>query len=120
MQTASRLALLGSALAFAGCGERAAAAPLTAAKPVGDANTGSVVQVADCEDWNAGTREEQEATVVALRRQLTPTHSKDAASPLPDGKAFEILEKSCSVDYGASLRLYKLYARAQGFAPLSQ
>ena len=107
-----------AALALAGCGENAAAP--SAAKPVGHESAGSVVQFADCTDWRAGTRSEREATVQALRGQLTPQRSQTAASPLSDERAYAIFEKACAPVYSQSLRLYKLYARAQGFAPLSQ
>ena len=123
---AGRLAVLAcAAVALAGCGDGAPAPPATAkaagdVQPVGDPTGGSVVQVADCDDWNAGTRAERVATVEALRGQLTPQHSTTAASPLGDERAYEILEKACSPDFAGSLRLYKLYARAQGFAPLSE
>ena len=115
MRTASALLL---ALVVAGCGGDRAAAP--DAKPVGHSSAGSVVQYADCSDWVAGSRAEREATVVALRGQLTPTHSETAASPLPDEQAYALLDKSCAQTYARSMRLYKLYARAQGFAPLTQ
>ena len=119
-----------AALAAAGCGENggdgdtdgAAAAQAAATPevtPVGDEVTGSVVQYADCDDWNAGSEPARRATVEKLRGQLTPTQSKDARSPLSDERAYEILEKACSPDYAGSLRLYKLYARAQGYAPLA-
>ena len=117
MRTASGAFLVMLARVAAGGGDRAAA---PAAEPVGHASAGSVVQYADCDDWRAGTRAEREATVVVLRGQLTPTHSKDASSPLSDERAYELLDKSCSQDYASSMRLYKLYARAQGFSPLSQ
>ena len=55
-----------------------------------------------------------------LRRQLTPQTSKTAESPLADERAYEILQKTCGPDYADSLRLYKLYVRAQAFAPLNE
>lgn len=120
------MTLLAAALVAAGCGSdrdeastegKAAATP--AAKPVGKESQGSVVQYADCGDWLKGTRAEKEATIDVLRGQLTPQRSKTAASPLSDERAFGILEKTCTESGIASLRLYKLYARAQGFAPLA-
>lgn len=79
-----------------------------------------MVQFADCDDWRAGTAAEREATVVALRGQLTPQTSATAESPLSDERAYEILQKACTPGYAGSLRLYKLYVRAQAFAPLSE
>ena len=111
--------LAATALVAAGCGSDApkrSAAP--AAKPVGTENQGSVVQFADCADWNRGSAAEKQATVVALRGQLTPQRSADAASPLPDDRAFDIIEKTCTEGGIDSLRLYKLYVRVQAYAPV--
>ena len=116
-----------AALAVAGCGEErasgggdvAATAGTSEVKPVGEESAGSVVQFADCSDWNAGSVAERRVTVEKIRGQLTPQSSADATSPLSDERAYEIFEKACAQDYAASLRLYKLYARAQGFAPLN-
>ncbi len=88
-------------------------------KPVGPEIAGSVVQYADCADWRAGSPADRRQTVIALRGQLTPQGSETAESPLPDERAYEVLQKSCKLGYNGSLRLYKLYARAQGFAPLT-
>lgn len=89
------------------------------AQPVGEESAGSVTQYADCEDWRKGSEDERRATVVELRGQLTPQTSETAESPLPDDRAYEILQKACKPSFSASLRLYKLYVRAQGFAPLT-
>jgi hypothetical protein len=90
------------------------------AKSVGPRIAGSVVQYADCGDWRKGTRREREATIEELRDQLTQQSQRDTASPLPDAKAYRILTKSCSQSYASSLRLYKMFAKAQGFAPLGE
>ena len=108
--------------ATAGCGDngetkRSDAAPV---KAVGKETAGSVVQFADCGDWRAGSRAERFVTIQQLRGQLTPQRSTSAASPLPDARAYELIEKSCAPVWAKSLRLYKLYVRMQGFAPLNQ
>ncbi len=117
------LAALVAAAAVSGCGddERAAskaASSAQTAKPVGKESAGSVVQFADCGDWQRGTHAERIATVVAIRGQLTPQRSPNAASPLPDDEALTLLSDVCKDEALSSLRLYKLYARMQGFAPL--
>jgi hypothetical protein len=89
-------------------------------KPVGEESQGSVVQYADCGDWRGGTRAERMVTVEALRGQLTPQRSATAASPLSDERAYALLQRACSPSYAESLRLYKLYVKMQGFAPLAQ
>jgi hypothetical protein len=111
------LAAAAAAAALGGCGGDD---DEPAADPVGEKSAGSVVQYADCRDWRGGTVAEREATVEALRRQLTPEASETAESPLSDERAYEILQRACSQDYARSMRLYKLYVRAQGFAPLSE
>jgi hypothetical protein len=88
------------------------------AKPVGLSSAGSVVQFADCGDWQKATEAERYATVRALRGQLTPQRSRTASSPLPDERAFAAFNKTCASPGAESLRLYKLYVRMQGFAPL--
>jgi hypothetical protein len=106
--------------AAAGCGEKAGSSRSAAVKPVGRESAGSVVQFADCGDWRRGSRAERMVTIERLRGQLTPQRSKTAASPLRDERAYELIQKACAPAYAESLRLYKLYVRMQGFAPLSQ
>jgi hypothetical protein len=118
----ARPALLAAAIAVSalvsGCGDEPARSK--PANPVGEPSAGSVVQFADCGDWRKGTRAERFATIEELRGQLTPQGSATARSPLRDERAYEILEKACRPGFARSLRLYKLYVRAQGFAPLSE
>jgi hypothetical protein len=110
-----------AAVAAAGCGDDPAPPSSPAgAQPVGRESAGSVVQFADCGDWREGTRAERYATVRALRGQLTPQQSETAESPLPDERAYALLDKTCSTGNVESLRLYQLYARMQSFAPLME
>ncbi|HET8820044.1 MAG TPA: hypothetical protein VFM57_00720 [Thermoleophilaceae bacterium] len=111
-------ALVGAAF-FAGCGGDEETPPAKAAMPVGNPSAGSVVQFADCGDWRRGSAAARVATIKELRGQLTPQSSRTATSPLADERAYEILNRACKFETAASLRLYKLYVRAQGFAPLS-
>lgn len=111
------LALAAAGLAGCGGGDESRGG---AVKPLGHESAGSVVQFADCADWRGGTRAERMATVRALRGQLTPQRSASAASPLRDDRAYALISKACTPDFAASLRLYKLYVRMQGFAPLSE
>ena len=118
------LALVAAVTVVVGCGGEDEEAPAASAdKPaesVGRRSAGSVVQFADCDDWRRGSRAEREVTVVELRDQLTIQGERSNASPLADDRAYEIIEKACRPDFAGSLRLYKLYARAQGFAPLNE
>jgi hypothetical protein len=124
MRTRWWVAAVLAATAPAGCGgereeaRRASAAP--SVKPVGIERAGSVAQFADCGDWRAGTPAARMATIAQLRGQLTPQRSRTAASPLPDERAYGVFEKACAPAWAESLRLYKLYVRVQGFAPLTE
>jgi hypothetical protein len=89
-------------------------------KPVGKESAGSVVQFADCGDWRRGSRAERVVTIERLRGQLTPQRSTTAASPLSDERAYRLFQKVCAPAHAESLRLYKLYVRMQGFAPLAE
>jgi hypothetical protein len=113
--------LVAAAIAIAGCGgdgdgESADSAPQ--ADGVGEVvRANSTVQFANCRDWRRGSEDERYATIAGIRGQLTPQGSETAASALPDSVAYEIFDKTCA-DGSGSLRLYKLYAPAQAFAPL--
>ena len=113
------VAVLAAAAFLAGCGDQGSPSGRSA-KPVGNPSAGSVVQFADCGDWRRGSTAERFATIKELRGQLTPQTSPTAASPLADERAYEILDRACRFETAESLRLYKLYVRAQGFAPLSE
>jgi hypothetical protein len=115
---AGAAAALVVAVAAASCGEEDAGSPSAGATPVGHPSGGTTVQFADCADWQRGSEAERYATVEALRGQLTPQRSKTAASPLPDERAVATFNKTCATPGAESLRLYKLYVRVQGFAPL--
>ena len=121
MRAATATFLAAAALGLvAGCGgddDDEQAAP---AKPAGKEITGSVVQYADCRDWRRATAEERKATIVELRNTLTPQDDPTPESALDDDRAYENFQTACAQPYARSLRLYKLYVRAQGFAPLSE
>ncbi len=102
------------------CGEGAddsPAEPSSQGLP-GPVRANSTAQFANCRDWRRGTEEERYATIADIRGQLTPQRSPTAASDLPDSAAYEMFEKVCASEGSDSLRLYKLYAPAQAFAPL--
>ena len=85
---------------------------------VGPVRANSTAQFASCADWRRGSEEERYATIADIRGQLTVQTDPDATSDLPDDAAYAMFEKVCALSYSDSLRLYKLYARAQAFAPL--
>ena len=59
------------------------------------------------------------ATIEDIRGQLTPQSSETAESDLSDEAAYELFDHTCANDFAADLRLYKLYAHARAFAPLT-
>ena len=59
------------------------------------------------------------ATIEDIRGQLTPQSSESAVSDLSDEEAYRLFQRVCVNDFSDELRLYKLYARAQAFAPLT-
>jgi hypothetical protein len=85
---------------------------------VGLMSGNSTAQFANCRDWRGGSVKRRYATIEDIRGQLTPQSSKSAESDLSDEDAYRIFQHVCSNDYSDELRLYKLYARAQAFAPL--
>jgi hypothetical protein len=111
-------AALLAALAVTGCGE--GDEPRAKAKPVGEVLAGSVAPLAQCRDWNAGTREERLATIEDIREQVNLQDSAVKTPELSDKAAYRILNTTCHRDFAGSFRLYKLYARATSFAPYTQ
>ena len=111
--------MLPALIALAGCGGGEDEQRSQAAKPLGLESAGATVQFADCGDWRGGSRAERFATIAQLRGHLTPQRSTTAASPLADDRAYAAFERMCRPSYAESLRLYKMYVRLQGFAPLS-
>lgn len=119
-----RTALALAAVTLAGCGAGAEKSTSGKAEPeagsgVGIVRAGSTAQFADCNDWRRGTSQQRYVTIKSIRGQLTPQRSESARSALSDDAAYRIFDKTCSSGIADSLRLYKLYARAQGFARLA-
>jgi hypothetical protein len=112
------VALAGAALVGCGGQEEPEPEPSSAVAGVGEVRALSTAQFANCSDWRGGSEAERYATIEDIRGQLTPQSSTTAASDLADEDAYRIFEGVCANDYSDALRLYKLYARAQAFAPL--
>lgn len=122
-----RLAVLSAgavalALAAAGCGDGdtgdGSAEP--EAEPVGQELGGSVASLANCRDWVEGTKDEKLATIEAIRAQLNRGDAGVDAPPLSDEEALGVFNGACSESFASDFRLYVLYARAAGFAPLTR
>lgn len=79
---------------------------------VGRVSGGSTATFADCKAWRRGTVLERYATIAEIRGE--------PEGDLDDDAAYKILDKICASSFSDSLRLYKLYARAEAFAPLGE
>jgi hypothetical protein len=86
---------------------------------VGLVRGNSTAQFANCRDWRGGSVRRRYATIEDIRGQLTPQSSESAASDLSDEEAYRIFQRVCANGFSDELRLYKLYAHAQAFAPLT-
>ena len=115
-------AVLVAAVALAGCGADDGTGEETGAagvEGVGIVRAGSTAQFANCRDWREGSEADRYATIEDIRGQLTPQGAETAESDLSDEAAYELFQHACKEQYADKLRLYKLYARAQAFAPLT-
>jgi hypothetical protein len=124
-RTGLTVLMLAAAVALPACGgtdHDGAAGPDRDAsvdiRGVGLMSGNSTAQFANCRDWRGGSMKRRYATIEDIRGQLTPQSSESAESDLSDEDAYRIFQHVCSNDYSDELRLYKLYARAQAFAPL--
>jgi hypothetical protein len=115
------LAAVAAVVALAGCGGSDEEGGSTRAEVagVGIVRAGSTAQFANCRSWRRGTVEERYATIEDIRGQLTPQTAETAESDLSDKAAYQLFQHVCANEFAADIRLYKLYARAQAFAPLS-
>ena len=122
MTRAAGTLALAAALVLAGCGgdPEPADQAKREAKPVGQVLVGSVAQMAQCSDWNGGTRAQRVATIHDIRRQINLKDSAVQTPELSDDAAYEVLDNTCARDFAGSFRLYKLYARAASFAPFTE
>ena len=114
-------AALLAALLLASCGgDSDGSAEKKEAKPVGQMLAGSVAPTAQCRDWEGGNRAERLATIDDIREQINLKDSAVQTPELSDKAAYRILDTICSRPYAAGFRLYKLYARADSFAPFAE
>jgi hypothetical protein len=118
------LVLVAALVALPACGEKGDSASRDDGEPVDIRGVGlavgnSTAQFANCGDWRKGSVKQRYATIEDIRGQLTPQRSRSAASDLSDEAAYRIFQHTCAAGFSDKLRLYKLYAHAQGFAPLT-
>jgi len=87
---------------------------------VGENLAGSVAPLVECRDWNGATEEEKLATIEDVRSQVSRQDVGIDAPVLSDEEALTIFDNTCEPVWAQGFRLYKLYARAVGFAPLAR
>jgi hypothetical protein len=119
------IVLVAAAVALPACGadhdssRRDQGAPVDI-RGVGLVRGNSTAQFANCRDWRQGSVKQRYATIRDIRGQLTPQSSGTAESDLSDEAAYRVFQHACAAGFSDELRLYKLYARAQAFAPLTK
>ena len=93
-------------------------APAPAVRALGQQVGGSVAPLAQCSDWRGGAYARKLATIADIRGQVNRDDTGIKAPPLSDTEAMALFDNACAETYAGSFRLYVLYARAAGFAPL--
>ena len=119
------LVLVAAVVALPACGADGDGASRHTGAPVDIRGVGlvrgnSTAQFANCRDWRQGSVKQRYATIHDIRGQLTPQSSRTAESDLSDEAAYRVFQHACAADFSDKLRLYKLYAHAQAFAPLTK
>jgi hypothetical protein len=89
-----------------------------AVRALGQQVGGSVAPLAQCSDWRGGAYARKLATIADIRGQVNRDDTGIKAPPLSDAEAMAVFDNACAEKYAGSFRLYVLYARAAGFAPL--
>lgn len=83
---------------------------------LGEVRVGSAAQLAQCRDWNAGTSEQQLETLEEIKAAINLKDGPVETPELSDEAALDVIDSTCSNDFADGFRLYKVYARAAGFA----
>lgn len=91
---------------------------VSSGEPLGEETAGSVAPLAQCRDWNRGNEADKLATIEDIRSQVNLEDSGIDAPPLSDEEAMELFDGACAAPYAQGFRLYILYARGAGYAPL--
>ena len=107
-----------AAVAAAGLGFAAIGNGSEKAEPLGDELGGSVAMLADCDAWKGGSRARKVATIEAIRNQVSRDDTGVDTPPLSDEEALELFDGECEPPYAGGFRLYVMYSRAAGYAPL--
>jgi hypothetical protein len=80
---------------------------------------GASIRSANCADWEKGTIDERQGTVVRLRKFASGPVGSSATIQrgpvLSDQRAYELLQSYCANRFARGFKLYKLYERAAAF-----
>ena len=106
-------AAVAAALGLAACGDER-----PAAEPLGQKVGGSVATLVNCGDWAGGPRARKLATIADIRNQVSRDDTGIETPPLSDSEAMRLFDRECAKTYARGFRLYVMYARAAGWAPL--
>lgn len=101
-------------------GESTDVVDISESGPVGEVLAGSVASLVECRDWNEADEGQRLATIEDVRSQQHPEDPGVEEPALTDEEAAELFDTACEPDYAQGFRLYKLYARAAGFVPLTR
>ena len=107
------------ALGAAACGADSDDAP----KPLSPSATSAPARSPSspsARDWTAGSREERVATVEVIKAAINLEDGTGETPELSDEEAYRVIDTTCAEDFAASFRLYKVYARATGFASFAE
>lgn len=88
--------------------------------PVGEVLAGSAAYLVECRDWNDADEGQRLATIEDVRSQQHPEDPGIEEPALTDEEAAQFFDTACEPEYAQGFRLYKLYARAAGFLPLTR
>ena len=83
---------------------------------LGEQRIGSGAQLVQCRDWNQGTREQQLETLHQIKEAINLEDAPVETPELSDEAAVEVFDSTCARGFADGFRLYKIYARAAGFA----
>ncbi len=93
-------------------------APAPAVRALGQQVGGSVASLAQCGDWPAARAHASLRRSPTSADQVNRDDTGIKTPPLSDTEAMALFDHECAETYAGSFRLYVLYARAAGFAPL--
>jgi hypothetical protein len=107
------IAAVAAALGVAACGDEP-----RKAEPLGKKLGGSVATLVSCGDWAGGPRDRKLATIADIRNQVNRDDTGIETPPLSNSEALRLFDRECAKSYARGFRLYVMYARAAGWAPL--